>query len=193
MKRKEQRADANHPSPMLEVTLENLDVTTIPEGGVQIRVPLDMVFRDEFQPRKKFGQAKMAELAESLKNQGPKQYPRLRWQYVDSKLRFVIDDGERRTRNYRTLGWKDAIFTPFRKSTHQNTTPIVSSDKRPQMLPKKDTLMGKLSVWFEGLSQANLQTERKVGQISMVPFKSLLRRSVKPLVKAWGGQTTTTC
>lgn len=98
---------------MKEITYEELDVAKIPPGGVLVRLPLfpeDYVVRDEFQPRTKFTKARMEKLKASLQSQGQKQYPSVRWMMVNSKLIFVLDDGERRTRSYRELGWKDALY-----------------------------------------------------------------------------------
>lgn len=92
------------------MTLEDLDVDNIPEGGAILQIPCDQLFRDENQPRTKFKKTPIAELAESIRTQGLQQYPVVNfWKIEGGKKLFKMKAGERRLLAHRLLGKEKMI------------------------------------------------------------------------------------
>jgi ParB family chromosome partitioning protein len=75
--------------------------TTVAPGQLR-SIPLDMLARDESQPRETFDEADLAELARSIKERGLLQAIRARYDRVTGK--FVVVVGERRWRAARIAG-----------------------------------------------------------------------------------------
>jgi len=72
------------------------------EAGIQ-RVKVELIDRDETQPRQDFDDVALQELARSIESNGLLQPVNLR----KSDGRFIIIAGERRFRAVQQLGWKE--------------------------------------------------------------------------------------
>jgi ParB/RepB/Spo0J family partition protein len=74
-------------------------------GPVVLEIPLDQLLPDPYQPRVKFKQQALKELAESIKSQGLQQLPTVHFAYhAGGRDYYYIHAGERRYRAYKILG-----------------------------------------------------------------------------------------
>ena len=73
-------------------------------GSVVLEIPLDQLLPDQHQPRIKFNQQALRELAESIKSQGLQQLPPVHFAYrAGGRDYYYIHAGERRWRAYKML------------------------------------------------------------------------------------------
>ena len=129
-------------------------------SGGEISIPLEKLKANPDQPRKHFDDAELAELADSIKQQGIIQPPIVE---ESGDGNYIIIDGERRTRAARIAGLKKVPVIVRKYSEKKRmAVSLVANIQRTDLNPIEEASAYKQLMELEGLSQD--EAAAKVGK-----------------------------
>lgn len=161
-------------------TLESGASASAPGEGNTIRISLDLIDPNPYQPRKTFDEAALEELADSIRANGLLQIPVVR-RHGD---RYQLIAGERRTRAVRMIGWTEMTVTLAEMTDAQMATAALIENLQRQDVSALETARAVDRLISElGMKQGDVAKQMGVTQAKVSQMLALLRLC-DPLLEA---------